>query len=65
MSKVRKCFHSCHGPLAMLFGVRVDDPIEAEAACDSCKEEHPARRNYAPPEKWTPSKDQPDGTEVE
>lgn len=67
MSRVRKCFHSCHGPIAVLDGVPVDDPLEAEAACDVCKDEHPARRHsgvaervprtYLPPTDWRPQAD--------
>jgi hypothetical protein len=63
MTKIRRCYHHCHGPLAVLFGVRVDDPVESEAACDRCKEEHPSRRDYQPPQKWAPEHDQADGRE--
>jgi hypothetical protein len=59
----RRCFHHCHGPLAVLFGVRVDDPIEAEVACDHCKDEHPPRHPFLRPQKWDRERDQADGLE--
>lgn len=61
---MRRCFCKCHNAVAVLFGVDVTHPVEAEAACDLCKAEHPSRNRQAfvPPVQWKPETDiQADG----
>lgn len=71
--KNNKCTCRCHVPIFdcdwPTAGVDVNNPWEAEAACDGCKSEHPqrTRQAFVPPVQWKPADDrQTDGNnEVE